>query len=534
MVHRSPQGSEGPPRTAPGGVNYEERIPGSYPDGRPSSRPAPNAHHPPNPPPRPGSASVPPGENSGQRRGGSIPPKRGISTERGTQSEANTVTIDEWRRLCAELEREVKEERQKARQAQLTMQSTSDDADHWHEQYREEKKSHEKARAALQKSTEDARYWQVQLQLATEDDNAGAVNTRQVRSQLEDSEIITQTQRLRLQVRDFAVLHSECNEDHLRVSPEGQAALAKYLHADRNTLGSYVRSGATRPAILKAFIWAFLRSEIFDRYLWAPPSVDEAARSLRLYLGTCKPELTGKPRPFQLTVYTEALDAKHTASVAPEAQRRFHIWRAETSGLILDAKNLKDKRKAEHSHRSAIAKTAQSLAGHLKYITPAKSDKFITSLEKLIDSAFSLDQIFSQQVARWSWYFLPSSPCNFDPDMMDMVDCTMQPGPERLVYLTLAPALVKRGRSSGDEFDLAPEVRLQMEVDGHIPGAHPSQNAQNTNTTHSSYAAPPAHVPASHTQTPQTSKLSRVSKGLQTEGASMFKTIKDNWQGKNR
>lgn len=111
---------------------------------------------------------------------------------------------------------------------------------------------------------------------------------------------------------------------------------------------------------------------------------------------------------------------------------------------------------------------------------------------------------------------------------MDMADTTTQPGPEHLVYLTLAPALVKRGRSSGDDFDVAPEVRLQMEVDGHIPGAHASQS---TNTPH---AAPPAHVPVSHTQTPQTSKISKVSKDFQTAGASMLKVVKDNWQGKRK
>lgn len=284
-VHRSTQGSEGPPGTTPGAMNNEERIPGSFPDGRPSVHHTPNAHHPPNPPSRPGSAGVPRVEDRTQQRGTSIPPKRGISTERGAQSEATPAMIDEWRRRCAQLEREVNEERQKAREAQEKMQDANNDADHWHEQYMEEKKNHEKARAALQSSTEDARYWQVQLQSAMMDDNADAAKTRRARSQLEDSEVVTQTQRLRLQIRDFAVLYGECKENNLLVSPEGQAAIAKYLHIDRSALGSYVGSGSTRPAILKAFIWAFLRAEVFGRFLWAPASVNVAARSLLLYLG---------------------------------------------------------------------------------------------------------------------------------------------------------------------------------------------------------------------------------------------------------
>lgn len=174
--------------------------------------------------------------------------------------------IDEWRRRCAQLKREVNEERQKAREVQEKMQDVNDDADHWHEQYMEEKKSHEKARIALQSSTEDARYWQVQLQSAMMDDNADAAKTRQARSQLENSEMVTQTQRLRLLIRDFAVVYGECKENNLLVSPEGQAAIAKYLHTDRSTLGSYVGSGSTCPAILKAFIWAFLRAVMFGRF----------------------------------------------------------------------------------------------------------------------------------------------------------------------------------------------------------------------------------------------------------------------------
>jgi len=284
-VHRSPQGSEDPPRTTPGAINNEGRIPGSYPDGRPSPHPPPNAHHIPYPPSRPGSAGVPHLEGRTQQRGTLIPPKRGISTERGARPEEKPATIDDWRRRCAQLEKVVNEERQKAREAQEKMQDANDDADHWHEQYIEEKKSHEKARAALQSSTEDARYWQVQLQSAMMDDNADTAKTRQARGQLEDSEMVTQTQRLRLQIRDFAVLYGECKENNLLVSPEGQAAIAKYLHIDRSALGSYVGSGSTRPAILKAFIWAFLRAEIFGRFLWAPASVNVAARSLLLYLG---------------------------------------------------------------------------------------------------------------------------------------------------------------------------------------------------------------------------------------------------------
>ncbi|KAL4908448.1 hypothetical protein BDW74DRAFT_175130 [Aspergillus multicolor] len=96
-------------------------------------------------------------------------------------------------------------------------------------------------------------------------------------------------------------------------------------------------------------------------------------------------------------------------------------------------------------------------------------------LEKIISDALTVDQLFSQQVARWTWQLLSEVPCRFDPEAMEMVNVDSgrkaTASPNQDIFLVLAPALVKQGRSSGDDFDVA-EVRLKAEVNGYIPPLH--------------------------------------------------------------
>lgn len=114
--------------------------------------------------------------------------------------------------------------------------------------------------------------------------------------------------------------------------------------------------------------------------------------------------------------------------------------------------------------RSFVSRKASILADCIGPIALCKSGDLISPLSTLLNKSLTLDQELSQQVARWSWYFPRRTPCGFDPETMDMISHKKQTEQSQVAQLILSPALVKRGNSSGEDFDVE-EVHVKMEVE---------------------------------------------------------------------
>lgn len=119
------------------------------------------------------------------------------------------------------------------------------------------------------------------------------------------------------------------------------------------------------------------------------------------------------------------------------------------------------------SQQDFVSAKAQKLAGLLELIVCRDKRTLYDPLVKLLNESLELDLVLSQQVAMWSWEFPKRLPCQFDKEMHTSIH-NRQHGQIYELQLVLAPALMKRGKSSGDDF-LNQHVHVKMEVEIDIP-----------------------------------------------------------------
>jgi hypothetical protein len=143
----------------------------------------------------------------------------------------------------------------------------------------------------------------------------------------------------------------------------------------------------------------------------------------------------------------------------PEAERAFQMWSATTTQLVLDAIH-------SHPHEAQDAQfylehrkraISESISRAIGLDARSESTHGITKqLDEILDLAFALDKDISQQVARVEWSYdyqlLKNTEFKFDPETMELDEGS--PRSAEKVRLIVAPALVKRGRSTGEDFDV--------------------------------------------------------------------------------
>jgi hypothetical protein len=103
------------------------------------------------------------------------------------------------------------------------------------------------------------------------------------------------------------------------------------------------------------------------------------------------------------------------------------------------------------SQQDFVSAKAQELAGLLEPIICRDKRTLYDPLVKLLNESLELDLVLSQQVAIWSWNFPKRLPCPFDKKIHTSIH-KRQHGQIYEIQLVLAPALMKRGKSSGEDF----------------------------------------------------------------------------------
>ncbi|KAL4869440.1 hypothetical protein BDV12DRAFT_196282 [Aspergillus spectabilis] len=208
-------------------------------------------------------------------------------------SYSNTPPVSDLERRFKRAQREINEQRSLLEQARLDLQNKQQEADNLRKQWRE---------------------------------SVNELNRFMRQSQgfdpLTDKELTQKAMQLRIAIRDFTVVQFEQDSRNPRIPQASSKFIRSYLKIPRSTLESYMESGPTRAALLKAFLWAYLTDEIFGHFCWAPQKTAKAIT------GMCD---------FFVPLRV------HESDEIPEAQRRFQAWIASTSTLILDAMSLEEK-----------------------------------------------------------------------------------------------------------------------------------------------------------------------------------------------
>ncbi|KAJ5747487.1 uncharacterized protein N7511_009183, partial [Penicillium nucicola] len=356
--------------------------------------------------------------------------------------------MDNLKSQYLQLQQELTAERAKTSQLSATNQRLNDEALEWgkkcsqaENKLDEEVRHHGQTNRTLQLKQRDASHWHRLLQDANRAMNSAAKH-QQIYHQLEDSEITARAKRLRVDIRNFALRFAETKEGVVQISPASYSLLEEYLQVPISILDQYLDSASSRSSIIRAFLWAFLYEEVFRKFRWAPGDVGQGMRSL---CDLIEPS------------------ARKPSELKEEVERKRNMWRAHTVSLVLEKMD-RSTEETHDSHRGFLSKKIEVLVSCLNPIVSCSPRELAGPLSRLLQESLALDQVLSQQVARWTWRLPSDIPCEFDEAIMDTSGHNSQKGITREVQLFLAPALMKQGTSSGDDF-LINEVHVKMEVE---------------------------------------------------------------------
>lgn len=145
-----------------------------------------------------------------------------------------------------------------------------------------------------------------------------------------------------------------------------------------------------------------------------------------------------------------------------EAKRKFQMWRASTTTLLLDAKKL-DQRDDHGTHRGLNEKV-ESICESLRVFSKSKDKELIDQLFRIVNEALNLDKLISKQVAEVIWDSdLGKNSGQFNQDLMELWRGKEQTGDSGNVWLVSAPGMIKCGKSTGEDFNVE-NILLKMEV----------------------------------------------------------------------
>ncbi len=156
-----------------------------------------------------------------------------------------------------------------------------------------------------------------------------------------------------------------------------------------------------------------------------------------------------------------------------EAKRKFQMWRANTTTLLLDSMK-SDQANDHESHRKRIKDKVLDIYELLRPFSKSKGKDLRDQLFHLVDEALDLDKVISKQVAEVIWDF-----GQFNQDSMELQQSNQQTSDGGNVLLVSAPGMIKRGKSTGEDFGVA-NILLEMEASWeprtieHVGGSHKS------------------------------------------------------------
>ncbi|KAF5253505.1 hypothetical protein FANTH_1576 [Fusarium anthophilum] len=255
--------------------------------------------------------------------------------------------------------------------------------------------------------------------------------------QITDEYLVELINHLRLNIRDLSIQYFD------GIAPKGDPLTVYqphyFNHLNNTTKGymRYLKSPTRSHEVVQAFLWRVIFHEIFEKFEWLGADTSDDFRHLRYGL---KPPLLenpqgGPPLPNH------------------EAERKFHSWSSTTISMLLTSI---DAHKANNHMKHRIDYHIKRIINTVAYLLRKDKERsFENQLSAIITEAFALDKEISRQVARVIWRFsVPQQEENADHPHAALG----KPG------LVMAPAVFKRGKSTGEGFDH--ETKLLDIVEG--------------------------------------------------------------------
>ncbi|KAL4931806.1 uncharacterized protein BDV17DRAFT_288390 [Aspergillus undulatus] len=273
--------------------------------------------------------------------------------------------------------------------------------------------------------------------------------------QVTDNYLIDLTTRLRYNIRNFAIQYFG-GELSGKKTPQSERSKEweKYMVTttpEPSDVEVFLLS-ERRPAVIQGFLWRFLVDQVLDHFRWAGET-GVTLRNLCLFL---------RPEDGQYSDSSE--------KIVPEEERKFQIWLATTTAMILEAGN--DPHVSEtfkSQNKAKVASLVEKIRGIIDPFTTLQDQSYQQELARILQECIELDKEICRQVARVEWDFPPpAKEIPFDPKTMKRGTGETSPrdkkGNPQLIRLVICPAMKKRGKSNGEDFGAPAALLIPMEV----------------------------------------------------------------------
>lgn len=147
-----------------------------------------------------------------------------------------------------------------------------------------------------------------------------------------------------------------------------------------------------------------------------------------------------------------------------EAKRKFRIWRATTATLVLDSNKFHQK-EGHGATRRLNENKVHDICEVLSPFSKSKYKDLADQLFSIVNEALDLDNLVTLQAVEVIWYsHLTKKNGQFDQDLVRLQQGEKQTGNNGSMYMVTAPAMIRRGKSTGEDFD-SETILLKMEVE---------------------------------------------------------------------
>ncbi|KAI1204682.1 uncharacterized protein F4807DRAFT_446331, partial [Annulohypoxylon truncatum] len=128
-----------------------------------------------------------------------------------------------------------------------------------------------------------------------------------------------------------------------------------------------------------------------------------------------------------------------------EALKKFHTWRATTANMVFKAEDALRVSNAWENFRNIVIENDIN-PFVLQFVKKAEYARYCGLLKQIIEKALVLDREISRQAAWVRWVFEDQNRRSDTAESDPPID-------QERVRVIIAPALLKRGKSSGDKFE---------------------------------------------------------------------------------
>ncbi|KAK1518099.1 hypothetical protein CPAR01_15748 [Colletotrichum paranaense] len=251
-----------------------------------------------------------------------------------------------------------------------------------------------------------------------------------------DQHLVEMATRLRYNIRNIAIQYFEgkIGSQASVHEPRGSRFLeylGRVIH-DTTVQNAQFKSESRSSSVIQAYLWEILTAEVFGRYLWTGSELSGAIQVLNEHM-----------RQGRYPV----------ANFDVESCRSFQLWSTETTGMILHTIDAKKESAVRRFIEDTVRDMASGIVDAVASLLIVDKDELGLEIERILHEALALDKEVCRQAARVDWITY-ETPMIFDPEQMEWEGDDGAGRRDQTVRLVVAPSLRKRGKSTGEDFDV--------------------------------------------------------------------------------